>query len=222
MDLAGYLNSRLVLSELSKPGHQPFITISRETGCGVTAIARLLIAELKKRGLIWKYIDKDVLFEASKKLRLNESKINYVFEAERKTHVDEIISALSNRYYKSDKTVRRTISEVVKHYAGEGNVIIVGRGGVAITAGMDKGFHVKLVAPESWRIQSLMALKNKPYEEIKTFVKENDRKRQQLLSDFCKTPAAEFCYDLILNRASYTEKQIAEIILEIMQKQGLI
>jgi len=222
MDVLGYLNSRLVLSESRKPGQLPFITISRETGCGAISIAKILITELKKRGQAWKYIDKEVLNEASKKLKIGQEKISYVFEAEKKTHVDDILSALSNRYYKSDKAVRKTISEVVKHYAEEGQVIIVGRGGVAITAGMERGLHIKLVAPESWRVHSLMDRKQKPMEEMAAFIKENDLKREKLLLDFFKKKPGEFCYDIVLNRASFTENQVAKIILDIMQKQDLI
>ena len=222
MDLLGYLSSRLALSESRKPGQLPFITISRETGCGAISIAKILISELKKRGQTWKYIDKEVLHEASKKLKIGQEKINYVFEAEKKTHVDDILSALSNRYYKSDKAVRKTISEVVKHYAGEGQVIIVGRGGVAITAGMEKGLHIKLVAPESWRVQSLIDRKQKPKEEIAVFIKENDLKREKLLQDFLKKKPGEFCYDIVINSASFSEKQVAEIILDALHKRELI
>jgi len=42
------------------------------------------------------------------------------------------------------------------------------------------------------------------------------------LLDFFKKKPGEFCYDIVLNRASFTENQVAKIILDIMQKQDLI
>jgi len=64
----------LIKPKPKKVKNLPFITISRETGCGAVDIAKLLIKEFELRREKWKYIDKDVLFDSAKKLKLDSYK----------------------------------------------------------------------------------------------------------------------------------------------------
>ena len=50
-------------------------------------------------------------------------------------------------YYKSDLKIRTTIAKVIRKFANEGNAIIVGRGGVAITRDIPLSLHIFLEAP---------------------------------------------------------------------------
>jgi len=125
MELLHYFDYRFNPTQPKKAKKLPFITISRKTGCDGIRIAKLLVKEFKSLGEQWKYIDKEILNDSAKKLKLNKSQVSYIFEAELKTHADEILSALSSRYYKSDKTVRKTVADVVKHYAKEIVAIIL-------------------------------------------------------------------------------------------------
>ena len=81
----------------------------------------------------WKWLNKQILEESAKALNVSPSKIKYIFQSQRKTMLDEIVGALSTRYYKSDKKMRNTIIEVIRSIAKKGDVIIVGRGGVAFS-----------------------------------------------------------------------------------------
>ena len=221
MDLAKYFDSRFNKAEPKKVKKLPFITISRETGCGAVDIAKLLIKEFELRREKWKYIDKDVLFDSAKKLKLDSSKINYVFEAKTRSHADEILSALSNKYYKSDKVVRKTIADVVTHFAKNGRVIIVGRAGAAITANMKKSMHIRLIAPVNWRIDSLMKRSNKSDDETTRYIVDGDKKREKLMTFFCEKKSKAMCFDLTINCAKFSKKQIVDIIINAVEQRKL-
>ncbi|NQU34566.1 MAG: cytidylate kinase-like family protein [Bacteroidetes bacterium] len=222
MELIHYFDHRFNKPSLPTINTLPFVTISRETGCDAVKITKLLIKKLKSRGQNWKYVDKEILNASAKKLKLDKSKIEYVFDVAEKTHADEILSALSSRYYKSDKMVKNAITDVVKHMAGEGNVVLVGRGGAAITSKMKLGTHIRLAAPLKWRIDSLMSRKNNSEEEISSFIINTDKKRKRLLEVFSEDKSKDIPFDVVINCARFSQKQIVDIIINIMDQRNSI
>ncbi len=200
----------------------PFITISRETGCNATAIAQDLVKALNQYGKKWQYVNKEILQESAHRLHLNESKIEYVLESEARTHLDEILGALSNRYYKSDKIVRKTLSQVLRHFATAGNMVIVGRAGVATTRDIPNGLHIRLVAPYEWRVNSLKKRKAFENVNVKAFIKEHDEKKKRLIEQFYGKKFHEVYFDLTLNREAFASQQIIELIIEAMKVKKLI
>ena len=203
-----------------EPG--PFVTISRETGCNATAIAQDLAKALSQYGKKWQYVNKEILEESAHKLNLDEIKVEHIFEDEARTHLDEILGALSNRYYKNDKTVRKTISQVLRHFAIQGNMVIVGRAGVSTTRDIPNGLNVRLVAPYEWRVNSLKKRKAFDHVNVEKFIKEHDEKKKRLIEQFCGKKFHEVYFDLILNRETFTSQQIIAIIIEAMKVKKMI
>ncbi len=219
MELLHYFDYRYNKPKPSVTKKLPFITISRQTGCDAISITKLLIKEFKSQGHYWKYIDKEILNESAKKLKVDKSKITYVFNAEEKTHADEILSALSNRYYKSDKKVKKAITDVVQHMANEGNVVLVGRGGAVITSNMELGVHIRLVAPLKWRIKSLMVRRKRSQDEIKSYIEDTDKKRKKIVEVFGEVKSKDILYDIVVNCEKFSKKQIVEIIVNVINQR---
>ncbi len=168
----------------------PYISISRDFGCMANIIAQKLGKELTKRNKAlgikkdWKWINKVILEESAKALELSPSKIEYVFQSQKKTMMDEIVSAMSTRYYKSDKKIRKTIIEVIRSIAKTGHVIIVGRGGIAFKKDNPKSLHIKLTAPIEWRVDHIRENYNKTKKEALKYVLEVDQERKYLIDSF--------------------------------------
>ncbi len=221
-DLLTYFNARFSDTRISKPGTGKFVTISRQTGCNGTGIAEDLVKALADRGHVWKYINKEILDQSAKELRTDPSKISYVFENKRRSHVDEVISALSSRYYKSDKVVRKTITEVLQYYARMGNVIMVGRAGVATTRHMDGGLHLRLIAPYAWRYDSLKERKGFENINVSEFIREHDKKKSNLIQDFAGKPIEEIEFDLTINCQTFERKQLVNLIISAMEMKHII
>jgi len=223
-DLLTYFDQRFS-KDVKKPVKKdpgPFITISRETGCNATSIAQELVKALNQYGKKWNYVNKEILEESARKLNLDEVKIEHIFEAEARTHLDEILGALSNRYYKSDKVVKKTISHVLRHFANQGNMVIVGRAGVATTRDIPNGLHVRLVAPYNWRVSSLKKRKAFDHVDVDKFIKEHDEKKKRLIEQFYGKKFQEIYFDLTINRETFSIHQSVSLIIEAMKLKGLI
>ena len=170
----------------------------------------------------WKFINKEVLEDSANKLKLEPARIKYVFESRKMTHADEVLSAFSNRYYKSDKVVRKAITEVLQHYSINGNVILVGRAGVATTNTLPGGLHLRLTAPYEWRVNALKKRKAFANTDVEKFIKEHDAKKRKLIKDFCGKSINDIQFDLSINCAAFTRQQLIEIIMSAMKLKKMI
>ncbi len=220
-DLIFYFNKRFSTEKDYGEVAGPVLTISRETGCNATGIARDLVREFRKRGFIWNFVNKEVLEKSSEKLRLNQMKLIHKIEAERKNYLDDIVWAFAERYHKSDKKIRETISNVIRHYANQGNMIIVGRAGAVILADMKNSLHIRLEAPLEWRIKSLSKRKMYSEKDAALFIKDADHKRKLMLEQFGENKFENIYFDLKINIASFEHRQILDMIIYAFEIKGL-
>ncbi len=198
----------------------PFITISREIGCQANLLAKMLRDELKKRGRKWSILNKEIIMESAKKLDMEPRKVQTVSESVDRTMMDEVLAALSTKYYKSDRKVRQTIANVIISAAHAGNAIIVGRGGVAITQGMQPSIHIKLYAPLEWRLQSLMDRFHANREHMLKEITKIDHRRHRLIVNALKGAEDNtFLYDLQINSSTVTHKEIVSLVMGLIEER---
>lgn len=221
-NLLDYLSQRYYgqVSQPTKTGS--FLTISRQTGCDATEIAAELIKIFRKGGQKWHVINKEILDKSAEKLHFERQKLNHDFITSRGTVMDEVIKSLSMRYYVSDRKIRGTITDVIRYEAKKGHVIIIGRAGVVTTAGIEGGLHIRLVAPLDWRVENLMKKRNMSREKVEEYVLESDRKRVLFLERFCDKKIQDVCFDLTINRVSFSQEQTVGLILNTMNVKGLL
>ena len=206
----------------------PYISISRDFGCMANPIAEKLSVELTKRlhsrGIQnkWRWLNKSILEESSKVLNLSPSKIDYVFRSERKSTMDEIVEAMSTRYYKSDKKIRNTITEVIKSICMNGYIIIVGRGGIAFAKDNPESLHIKLTAPIEWRVENVSNNYNKKTSEALKYLLRIDQERKYLIDSFMGYDTDLSIFDIVLNRKTLSEQEIISIILNLAESKKLI
>lgn len=219
-----------ILNDKHEPGKStgPFISISRDFGCLANPIAERLARELsqryKQKGIKreWKWLNKEILEESAKALDVSPSKIKYIFQSQNKTMMDEIVSALSTRYYKSDKKIRKTITEVIRTIAKTGDVIIVGRGGVAFGKDNPNSLHIKLTAPINWRVEQIKRNYRKTHDEALLYLLEVDQERKYLIDSFMGFETDLSIFDLVFNRQTISEDEIVAIILHLVESRKLI
>jgi cytidylate kinase len=200
----------------------PVITISRETGCPAEEISNKIIKLISQYSSeVWTCISKEILEKSSTELGLHPDKISYVFKAEKKSMFDEVLSAFSNKYYKSDKKIRTTIAKIISNYAEEGKVVIIGRGGVAIAKNVDDSFHIRLQAPLNWKADIISKNQNISISEAKEYVKELDNKRKALIESFCGQKFEDLLFDATFNCAKMTTDEIAEFAFDLLKMRHL-
>lgn len=226
--LRKYLEEKFEEQNRVKPlGKYPFITLSREFGCPSKLIAKSLAEALNKRNPpdrkkpSWRFINKEILMDSAKELDLDPSKLKYVFAAERKNAIDDIFASFSDQY-KSDLKIKKTIREIIRSFALGGNVIIVGRGGVAITQEFNNGIHIRLQAPLEWRVQGICYRRALSEKEAHKLATDTDRKRTGLIEIFLGRKFDDSLFDLVFNCQTFEPDEIVSGIIHMMEIKELI
>jgi len=208
----------------------PFITISREYGCPAKDVAAMIVARLNeaneknKNVQAWTWISKEILQAASSELNIGTSRIDKIFNDEKRGTIDEILNALSDKYYQSDRKILKTIDKVIYDFATKGNVVIIGRGGMSVTRDLGTGLHVRLFAPPDWRLDKLMKSgKYKTLAEAGKASKQADFKRNELLKSISKSDYSfEDDFDVYYNCKYLSIEEIVSSLIELLRHKKLI
>lgn len=228
IDLLNYMSDRINEEHGRFKEAGPVITISREYGCPSKIIAGKLAEELtnkthvKGKEIKWKYVTKEIMAESAKALQVDPDKIKYVFDYEQKGLIDGIISAQLNKYYKSEKKIRNTIAKVIRNMAFEGNVIIVGRGGVAIAHDIPRSLHIMLEAPLEWRTLRVSENFHISQAEARKTAIEVDKKRKEFRDYFQGKNSDYTWFDLRFNCMTFTIEEIVRLILKAAELRKLV
>ncbi len=210
-------------SKNKEPG--PVITISRQFGCSgkflANKLAETLNEKLTNKREQWKVISKEILEKSAKELELDPSQVEYVFRYEKKSAIDDILGALSSKYYKSDRKIRNTIKKVIYSFGKQGHSIILGRCGSSITKNIDRSLHIRLIAPLDWRIQMVKKRFNLSTKKTKNYVLDIEKKRAELRNNLAGHKIEDTHYDLLINVKSFSHDEIADMILEVVNLKGL-
>jgi len=221
-DLIGYLSQRHFEDEPQPTQPGPYLTIAHESGCNATGIAAEITKALRKQGIQWSFMNKEILDQTAEKLQLDKNKMEHEFLMSRSNVMDGIVKALSTRYYKTDKKIRKTITDIIRYEARQGETIIVGRAGAVITADIPRGLHIRLVAPFEWRVKSLCKRTKQAKDEVLAFIIENDRKRDLFLEQFAGKEASDIYFELVINVAKFSRQETIQLIMDTMKLKGLI
>ncbi len=228
IDISKYLTQRYIESLENQDFEGPVITIAREFSCPAKKIASRLTTRLnsikssKAKSIPWRWINKEILSESAKELNLDPADIDYVFKYEKKNFFDDILSSQSNKYYKSDRKIRSTIAKVIRNISSEGNVIIIGRGGVALTREVERSLHVMLEAPLEWRAARVAQKYCMTEKEAAKFAINIDNKRREFREYFHGKETDYTRFDITYNVMTLSQDEIAESIISLMQVRNLI
>jgi cytidylate kinase len=227
IDLASYLRERYLERDVTSLDPGPVVTIAREAGCPGKKVVQLLNEKLNARFKsegkkeIWKWVGKEVFAEAAKELDLEPEMIEDVFKHKR-NFVDQFLSSQSNRFYKNDRIVRKTIGQVIRSMANDGHVIVLGRGGVAITHDIAKSLHIYLEAPLEWRVSIISEKEGYTVDEARKYAVEIDKQREQYREYYQGKGNDYTWYDVRFNCMTLTVEEIVSDIIKLLELKGII
>lgn len=197
----------------------PVITISRELGCPAKNVACMLAETLdekktkKSKEQPWRWISKEILDESAKQLNVDYDQIEHVFDYKTRGVFEDILLAHSKDYYKSDLKIRTTIAKVIRGFANQGNAIIVGRGGVAITRDIPLSLHIMLEAPLEWRASRISVKHDMTIEQARNYANSIDKKRAKF-RDYFQGKGNDYTrFDLKINCMTLSIEEIVDIIV---------
>ncbi len=208
---------------LDKENQFPFITISREYGCGGFEVADIVVRELNhayKQNPIWGAYDKQILDRISHDMGITEALAETLTGSARRKMTELFQTSFSK--FPPQVAVYRKLAEVVRMLAINGHVVIVGRAGNAITKDMPYGMHVRVVAPMEWKVERLVQLNSISKQKARELIKEKTEDREGYLKQFVQfDPRNSHNYDLIINNAHYSIENTAMMIIEALKLKGI-
>lgn len=223
-----YLNKRLHQNDPKYLGHNsqpgPVICISREVGCGGVNIAKLLANELDKQSVCkkWKVLSKEILQESARGLDMEPNKLrNYLKEGDRGIF-DDVLSAFSEKRFKSDRKISKTLIDLELSFANDGFCIIVGRAGHFITKDIEKSLLVKLTAPLDWRIKKIMEKNKLNLREAVEFIEKTEKERENFRKHIAGDRIQTEEFDLTINLARMKIENVISLISQASQIKGLL
>ncbi len=222
LDIVEYLKER---DKAASPQqlNQPFVTLSRETGCHSRIIGELLQKEiLRITGVKWHIVSKETILDAAKGLQLNLQQVKQVLDAQNKGNIEEIILAFGEERYRSYQKVRSILKQIISEIAAEGHCIIVGRAGAYITSALQSGVHIRLTAPLPWRIKSISGQLSASPKIAAQYITKTDEKRMKLFRDFSGKELDNNLFDLIINNEKLEDAEAVEMIIHLLRIRQMI
>jgi len=220
--LLHYMSQRLneinLKTSRKEPG--PVITISRAAGCSCYQLSKKLESRLNELypKTPWQVISKEILHQSAEQLKIQPEKVEHIAKAKERSLMEEILNTFLSSDYQLEKRVQKTLVNVIRNFAHEGNKILIGRGGCVICSDIKKAVHVRIDAPMSWKIDQVMNRKGYSKEEAIRYIEETENNREnfrQLIKG--KKECCEL-YDILINQSRFSDNQIIELILAAIQK----
>jgi cytidylate kinase len=226
--LLNYLNNRLgkknenYSPEDTLPG--PVITISREVGCAGLKIAKKLAGKLNETSgkRKWKVFSKEIFEETARELEMDHQKLKKILKTEKRNTFDEILAALGDKRFKSDRRIRKTVIDAIRTIAVDGYCIIVGRGGHLISRDIKNSLHLRFSAPPGWRIEKIAKRDKIPEADAKEFINKTEKERESVRKNISHNISDDGHYDMEINVSAFAMNKLIELLEIAVRIKGLV
>ncbi len=185
----------------------PFLTISRQFGCG----EETLVPELEKT-LGWKVYGRNLLDHIAQRESLSRSFIETLDESNRHG-VDDWINYLiqSGAILQKDYVVK--ISQLMKVIVKQESAILLGRGANHIFANIEQGLNIRFVAPLEDRINNIATLRKISAVDAKSLIQTTEKERERFHKDYFNEDINDSSnFDACFNTSSLSQESICKTI----------
>jgi cytidylate kinase len=205
------------------------ITLSRQLESGGDEVARLLCEKLG-----YQYFDKNAMVQVGQEIGLAAGVIQNAVDFK------PVTKGLLERWFGStqrltggdpsswtfpalnealqDLTIANLMDIINAGYK-KGNVVIVGRGGMAALQDKPAVLHVRIQAPLELRVKRLQEHENLTPEEAHKKIRERDLSDVEWIKRYFGLDSHDpQLFDIIISTAKYTPEQAADLIVSALQK----
>lgn len=182
------------------------VTVSREPGSGGSIVAGKLADKL---GI--DIFHQEVINEIAKRADVSEKLLETLDERGLSILEDWISSLVYDRHLWPDEYMQH-LMKVVGTIGKHGRAVIVGRGANFVLP-PEKRFSVRIVAPQSWRIQNVSKEYDLAPEEAKRRVMRTESDRRAFIRKYFNADIADPTnYDLVINTATLNVDDAVNVI----------
>jgi len=199
------------------------VTISRQTGSGAHAVgerlAEYLQAHASKERAPWTLFDRNLAEQVLSDHNLPPRLARFMPE-DRTSPVADAMEELLGAHPPAWKLLEQTAATILR-LAGEGNVILIGRGANLITRELGHVFHVRLVGSLEKRTAHIQEILGLGKAAALDFIQKEDAGRQRYLrKHFGKDLDDPMLYHMVINTDLISYEETARIIGETVLRSG--
>jgi hypothetical protein len=116
-----------------------------------------------------------------------------------------------------------TLAESLISLAHAGRVILLGRGGAIVCRTVERGFHIRLVAPLRWRAEKIAREREIGVLEAESIASREEIQRESFVREFTGIDVANpHNYDMVFNNMETSVETIADIAILAMRQKRVI
>lgn len=183
----------------------PIITVSRQTGSRGSYIAELLAQRLGFQRLHREAIDA-ISKSSGYRKRLIEALDEHI-----RGHLERTVEATLTGQWVDYGDYVEHLHRVVLSMAELGGVILMGRGGNFILGPL-RGLHIRVICPDSARIENLVRYKQMSVPEARRHMEQGDRERRDFVAKvFHADIDSPRNYDMVLNSGLMDVDRLVDI-----------
>jgi cytidylate kinase len=184
------------------------ITLSRQLGSGGDVVAQEVANRLGLR-----LVDREIINQAARQAGVPEVAL---------AEIDELGLLGVKPRPAALREYGETASRLIRQLADEGNLLVVGRGGQVVLADYAGALHVRVIAPQSMRLDRIQVKCRVTADVAAALLEASDRARTSyVLRHFQVDPDSCNLYDLILNMAHLTIATATDLICLAAQRCNL-
>jgi cytidylate kinase len=199
---------------------EPCITISREFGCQAYPLAETLhqrLNEQVKNEVKWTVLDRLLLEKIAVESGYATSELEYITSVN--PTFQSMVTTFMGQEHAEPFKVFTYIKNTIRYFARAGKSIIVGRGGVCLTQDLHNAFHVRLVAPMSFKVGTIMRNLEISEQEALEHIEARQMERDEFTGHFTGMDLSNpHLYHLLINNEKFQIGEIADIIIERIGK----
>jgi cytidylate kinase len=171
----------------------PIVTVSRQRGSSGSFIARRLSEQLG-----YELADRQVIDIICKNSGFRRRIVETLDEKSR-SQLEVWLDGLFHKEYVDSSDYFRALHHTIVALARHGGIVVLGRGGNFVLT-LKTGFHLRVVAPESVRVDRLVKFGNLSSDEARDAIRRSDTERASFIKGSFKYDIDNpIYYDLVLN-----------------------
>jgi len=197
------------------------VTISRQAGSGAAVVAGKLAHFLQKQtpedDQPWEVYDSNLI----DKMLADHGLPPYLAKVLKEDRVSQLEDFMADALgvHPPSATLLQHLTETLLQLAGNGNVILIGRGGNMVTSKLPHVLHVRLVAPLEKRIQHCAETLHMTHDQAAKFCPAEDHARQRYFKKYFNTDIDNpLLYHVIINTGQVGYDEAARIIGDAVLK----
>lgn len=204
----------------------PFITISREFGCTGFTLGEGLAAKLNRdyvtKDKSWSVYDRRLLAMIEEDHGIHQNITSALTKKARSDTRDFLSNWIAD--IPGQLAVYKKIFTAIRGLAHLGHAIVIGRGAAVATRGLEGGLHIRIYAPDDWKISKIMKIYDITSEKkAKAMLKKETRERETFVRKFFMVGVDDsHHYDLMFSDAYFSRDDMIDIVIETLRRKKYI